>query len=68
MGESGSGKSSLAKSILNLHRERKTSISGEIIYREENLLKLNDKELENIRGKKHYLCQISIEHIYVEYQ
>ena len=51
MGESGSGKSSLAKSIINLHGERKTSISGEIIYRKENLLKLNDKELENIRGK-----------------
>jgi peptide/nickel transport system ATP-binding protein len=51
LGESGSGKSSLAKSILNLHREEKSSLSGEIIYKNNNLLKLNDTELENIRGR-----------------
>jgi len=51
LGESGSGKTSMAKSIINLHREAKTLISGEIIYKNKNLLQLNDKELEKIRGK-----------------
>ena len=51
LGESGSGKTSMAKSIINLHREAKTLISGEIIYKNKNLLQLNEKELEKIRGK-----------------
>ena len=33
LGESGSGKTSMAKSILNLHREKTALISGEIIYK-----------------------------------
>ena len=51
LGESGSGKTSMAKSILNLHRAKAALISGEIIYKNKNLLQLNDKEFEKIRGK-----------------
>ena len=51
LGESGSGKTSMAKSILNLHRAKTALISGEIIYKNKNLLQLNDKEFEKIRGK-----------------
>ena len=51
LGESGSGKSSLAKSILNLHREEQSTTGGKIIYKNKNLLELNDTELENIRGR-----------------
>ena len=41
----------MAKSILNLHREKTALISGEIIFKNKNLLELNDKELGEIRGK-----------------
>ena len=52
LGESGSGKTSLAKSILNIHRIENSAKQGEIIFKNKNLLKMNDIELENIRGKK----------------
>ena len=51
IGESGSGKSSLAKSILNLHNQKSFSTTGEILYKQKNLLNLNDYELENVRGR-----------------
>ena len=51
LGESGSGKTSLAKSILNLHN-KSVKYSGEIIYNNQNILELSYDELEAIRGKK----------------
>ena len=51
LGESGSGKTSLAKTILNLHN-KSVKYSGEIIYNNENILELSYDELESIRGKK----------------
>lgn len=53
VGESGSGKSVTALSILNLlpkHTARITS--GMILFHKKDLLKMNEKELRQLRGKK----------------
>ncbi|ENN96362.1 peptide ABC transporter ATPase [Methanocaldococcus villosus KIN24-T80] len=50
IGESGSGKSVLGLSILKLLPEN-VKISGEVYYKNKNLLSLPEKELKNIRGK-----------------
>jgi microcin C transport system ATP-binding protein len=46
-GQSGSGKSTLAKTILLLQRDK--NISGNIIFQNQEITKLNKKELLNIR-------------------
>lgn len=52
VGESGSGKSVTALSLLRLHDEKNTIYSdAEINFQDRNLLKLNDDEIKNIRGK-----------------
>ncbi|MFM7620026.1 MAG: ATP-binding cassette domain-containing protein, partial [Alphaproteobacteria bacterium] len=50
VGQSGSGKSSIALAILKLLKN--AEISGEIVYNQQNLLKLNDNQLTKIRGKE----------------
>jgi ABC-type dipeptide/oligopeptide/nickel transport system ATPase component len=49
-GESGSGKSTVAKSILRLLPTMTTTISGRIVYQNEDLLSLDDAGLRRIRG------------------
>ena len=51
IGESGSGKSVTLRSILRLHNERRTHITGGIKVGEQNVLKLSKTALENFRGK-----------------
>lgn len=51
VGESGCGKSALALSITKLHNMNYTKINGEIIYNNQNINSLNEKELNKIRGK-----------------
>jgi len=52
VGESGSGKSVTALSILRLHDEKNTVYSdAKIDLQGKNLLKLNDAEIQNVRGK-----------------
>lgn len=51
VGESGSGKSVLAKALVHL-LPQSAVISGMALYREENLLNLREKSLQNIRGKE----------------
>ena len=52
VGESGSGKSVTAFSLLRLHDEKNTVYSdAEIIFENENLLKLSDDEIKDVRGK-----------------
>ncbi|RLG58755.1 MAG: ABC transporter ATP-binding protein [Candidatus Hydrothermarchaeota archaeon] len=51
IGESGSGKSSLGFSILRLLPPNGKIISGEIIFKGKDLLKLSEKEMLKIRGK-----------------
>lgn len=50
VGESGSGKSAMALSILRLHNENYTKIEGKIMFDGKNLLELDEKSLNDIRG------------------
>ncbi|WP_211237061.1 ABC transporter ATP-binding protein [Aneurinibacillus terranovensis] len=52
VGESGSGKSVTALSILGLLEKNATVSNGEILYAGRNLLALNKKEKQAIRGKE----------------
>jgi len=53
VGESGAGKTTTALSILNLFaRPAGTVTDGEICYKEKNVLKMSDRELEKMRGGK----------------
>lgn len=53
VGESGCGKSTIAKAILRILPDRSARISGgEVIYRGEDLTKLSEKEMERIRGEQ----------------
>ena len=40
VGESGSGKSMTSKSVMRLHNEQRSRMSGEIIFKGEDILKL----------------------------
>ena len=51
IGESGSGKSVTLRSVLRLHNERRTQITGSIKVGEHDVLKLSPTALENFRGK-----------------
>ncbi|MGO4936587.1 ABC transporter ATP-binding protein [Fundicoccus sp. Sow4_H7] len=50
VGESGCGKSTLATSIVGLHNPINTRITGEINYRNENLVNFNESRYNDIRG------------------
>ena len=52
VGESGSGKSVTALSILRLLSTPPCKISGEVYLNGQNLLKLNEKQMQKIRGKE----------------
>jgi len=52
VGESGSGKSVCALSILRLLPIPPCKISGKIYFKGKNLLKLNEKQMQKIRGKE----------------
>ena len=53
VGESGSGKSVAARSIMRLNPESNTIVrGGEIIFEGEDLLKLSEKRMLDIRGPK----------------
>jgi oligopeptide transport system ATP-binding protein len=53
VGESGSGKSVAARSIMRLNPEANTIVrGGEIIFEGEDILKLNERQMQGIRGPK----------------
>jgi len=52
VGESGSGKSITSMSVMGLLQYPGTVKSGEIIFKGEDLLKKNKKEMRNIRGNE----------------
>lgn len=51
LGESGSGKTAVLKSIMKLLPPN-ASFSGEVYFRGKNLLTLNESEIQHIRGKE----------------
>ena len=53
VGESGSGKSVTAKSIMRLNPEANTIVQGgEILFESEDILKLSQKRMQDIRGPR----------------
>ncbi len=50
LGNSGSGKSTVAQSILKLHRN--AIYSGDIYLKKTNLMTFSEKEMEQVRGRK----------------
>lgn len=53
VGESGCGKSTVARSILNLLDHSYTRIAGgQVLYHGRDILKMNAREMNQIRGKK----------------
>lgn len=52
VGESGSGKSTLAMAILRLLSENSTKISGEALFKGNNLLKISSQEYNKLRWKE----------------
>ena len=53
VGESGSGKSVTAKSIMRLLPEANTLIKGgEILFEEQDILKLSEQQMQKIRGSR----------------
>ena len=52
VGESRSGKSTLALAMMGYVKQGLFTISGECMFHSNNLLEMSNKELENIRGRK----------------
>ena len=53
VGESGSGKSVAARSIMRLNPEANTIVrGGEILFEDQDLLKLSERRMQRIRGPK----------------
>ncbi|MBR2258811.1 MAG: ABC transporter ATP-binding protein [Blautia sp.] len=52
VGESGCGKTMTARTILHLLDEKRSRIRGEILFEGRDLLKLSNREMASIRGKR----------------
>ena len=52
IGESGSGKSVTSRSIMRIVDEPGKIVGGEIIFKNQDLLKLSEKEMSRIRGSQ----------------
>jgi ABC-type glutathione transport system ATPase component len=50
MGESGSGKSSIALALLGLLSREDAEVSGSVVFRGEDLLAMSEKSLQKVRG------------------
>ncbi|MCC6587518.1 MAG: ABC transporter ATP-binding protein [Bryobacterales bacterium] len=51
-GRSGAGKSTIALAILGLHDSRRTNVSGSIQFEGEDLLRLKERDLRRVRGRR----------------
>jgi len=52
VGESGCGKSVTALTLLGLTRATNASFEGEVLYKGRDILRLSDRELEDVRGNE----------------
>ncbi len=51
VGESGSGKSVTSLAIMNLLNKENTEIEGKVLYKNQNLLRKKEEEMNTIRGR-----------------
>jgi peptide/nickel transport system ATP-binding protein len=51
VGESGSGKSVTSLAILGLHNPKRTTIAGEIVLGERNIVNLDEESIRRLRGR-----------------
>src|SRR5881628_3143275 len=51
-GESGSGKSVTSLTLLGLTRDQNTRFEGEILYKGRDVLKMNEGQLQEVRGNE----------------
>lgn len=52
VGESGSGKSVTSLSVMGLLPKKQSKLSGRILFKEKELLKIDEKEFRKIRGRE----------------
>ncbi len=52
VGESGCGKSMTSKSIMRLHNEKRSRMSGQILFEGQDLLKISKRQMQAIRGNR----------------
>src|SRR3954463_8644430 len=52
VGESGSGKSVTSMTLLGLTRDQNTRFEGEILYKGRDVLKMNEGQLQEVRGNE----------------
>jgi len=52
VGQSGSGKSTLAMAVLGLLDRKRSECSGTILFEDRDLLRLKERELRDLRGRK----------------
>jgi len=52
VGESGSGKSVTSLAIMRLHNPQNTTISGEILLNDTNVLDLSEEQMRDVRGNR----------------
>lgn len=53
VGETGAGKTTIAKAIMRILPDHATkSVTGEVIYKGEDLMKLKNRDMQNIRGRQ----------------
>jgi oligopeptide/dipeptide ABC transporter ATP-binding protein len=52
VGESGSGKSVTAMTLLGLTKDKNTRFEGEVLYKERDVLRMNEDELQEVRGNE----------------
>ena len=50
VGESGCGKSTLATAIVGLHNRNNTKITGEVSYKDNNLVEFTEQQYNKVRG------------------
>ena len=51
-GRSGAGKSTIALAILGLHDSRRTKVSGSILFEGADLLRMKERDLRRVRGRR----------------
>src|ERR687885_666955 len=52
VGESGSGKSVTSLTLLGLTRDKNTRFEGEILYKGQDVLRMNEGQLQEVRGNE----------------